>query len=325
MSRYILAMIVVIVTASFNLLFALSAHHAPPLCQPFYLLKATHRLCYSLYVNTKVRHILNVCTACGLLLAILGTPLLAHAQSSKAIAQGFTADTRRGALVAGAIVSTKANDQRKVELAATDSAQRLVGVIDKRPLVTISSSNNEVAVVLSGATTVLVSDINGDIKTSDKIAVSPIAGVGMRATEDGQIIGTAQTAFNTSGTQTRTISDSDGKKHTVHIGFMPLQVGVAAYQAPGGSFLPPILQNAANSIAGRAVPLIRILVCGILLIVGAVTVTILVYSAIRSAMTSIGRNPLAASDIRKSMYQVLIVAFGILGGTILASYLVLRV
>jgi hypothetical protein len=260
-----------------------------------------------------------------MLLAILGVPALANAQSSKSIAQGFVADTRRGALVAGAIVSTKANDQSKVELAATDTAKRLVGVVDKRPLVTISADNNEVAVVLSGATTVLVSDINGDIKSSDKIAVSPIAGVGMRASEDGEVIGTAQTNFSTSGTQTRTVTDSDGKSHTVHIGYMPLQVGVASYQAPGGNFLPPILQNAANSIAGRAVSLLRILTCGILLIVGAVTVTILVYSSIRSAMTSIGRNPLAASDIRKSMYQVLLVAFGILGGTILASYLVLKV
>jgi len=147
----------------------------------------------------------------------------------------------------------------------------------------------------------------------------------MRASADGQVIGTAQTNFNTSSAQTRTITDSNGKQHTVHIGYVQLQVSVAFYQAPGSNFLPPIIQNAANSIAGRAVSLLRVLICGLLLMVGAVTVTILAYSSIRSAMTSIGRNPLAASTIRKSMYQVLIVAFGILAATILAGYLVLRI
>lgn len=317
-------MIVVIVTAHFNLLFTPCASGRSPSKLPFYLLMAARRLCYSLYVNTKVRHILNACTAGVILLGIVGLPAVAEAVSSEAIAQGFTTDTGRGALVAGTIVSTKAGGQHKVELAATDTAKRLVGVVDKNPLVTISAANNEVAVVLSGTTSVLVSDINGGIKSGDKIATSPIAGVGMRASEDGQVIGTAQTDLTTSNAQTRTVTDNSSKKHTVHIGYIQLQVGVAFYQAPDSSFLPPLIQNTVNSIAGRAVSLLRVIISGLLLLVGAITVTILVYSSIRSSMTSIGRNPLAAGAIRKSMYQVLLVAFGILAGTILGSYLVLK-
>jgi hypothetical protein len=42
-------------------------------------------------------------------------------------------------------------------------------------------------------------------------------------------------------------------------------------------------------------------------------------------MTSIGRNPLAAGAIRRSMYQVFAVGFGIFGASVLDGYLVLRV
>jgi hypothetical protein len=282
------------------------------------------RLWYAQYVITSVRQLLALCIPCGILLAVT-LPSAVSAQSSKSIAQGFTGDTRRGALAAGALVSTQAGNEHKVELAATDTAKRLIGVVDKNPLVTIAGSSREVAVVLNGGTNVLVSDINGAIHTSDKITASPIAGVGMRATEDSQIVGTAQEDFSTSGAQTRTITDSDGKAHSVHIGYIPLQVGVAYYQAPGSNFLPPFIQNAVNSIAGRAVSLIRILICSVLLLIGAIAVTVLSYSSIRSAMTSIGRNPLAAGAIRKSLYQVLFVALGILAGTLVASYLVLKV
>ena len=225
----------------------------------------------------------------------------------------------------GTLVSTQTGNPRRVELAATDTAKRLVGVVDKNPLLTISDGSREVAVVLTGSTQVLVSDIIGAPQTGDKITASPVTGVGMRASEDSQVVGTAQAGFTAAGAQTRTITDSDGKAHTVHIGYIPLQIGIAYYQAPGSNFLPPFIQDAANSLAGRAVSLFRMLLCAVLLLIGAVTATVLVYSSMRSAMTSIGRNPLAAGAIRKSLYQMLLIAFGILAGALLAGYVVLKV
>jgi len=248
----------------------------------------------------------------------------AHAQqSTSSIAQGFQADSGNGEVVVGALVSIKTNNTHAVELATTASADHLIGIVDKNSLVTISGNNSEVEVVISGTTSVLVSDINGTIRSGDKITVSPIAGVGMLATADSQVVGAAQSDFRSQSTQT--ITDKSGKSHTVHIGQIPLQVGIAYYQAPGSNFLPPFIQNVANSLAGRQVSLIRILLCTILLLLGFVSVAVLIYSSVRSAMTSLGRNPLAAKAIRRGLYQVSIVSVVVVSGALLASYLILNV
>jgi hypothetical protein len=250
-------------------------------------------------------------------------PVVEAQQSNGTIAQGFQTEGNSDDIVAGALVIIKDGKARLVDLATLDSAGRLIGVIDKNPLVAISNDSQEVQVVLSGTTNVLVSDINGPIKASDKITASPIAGVGMLATGNSQVVGTAQTDFETDSSQTRTITDRDGKSHNVHIGYVPLQVGVSYYQAPGSNFLPPFVQNIANSVAGRPVSLVRVLISSILLLLGFVYGGILTFTAVRSSMNSIGRNPMAAGAIRKGLYQAGLVSVVVVGVALLGSYLVL--
>lgn len=255
------------------------------------------------------------------LFLLVSTPL-AHAQSSSAIAQSFKSDDSQGDIVAGALVSTK-DDKNTVALATLSTSNRLVGVVDDNSLVSISEGDKGIDVVLSGSTSVLVSDMNGAIKSGDKITISPVAGVGMKATTDSQIVGTAQNDFKPAST--RSVEDRDGKSHDIRLGYVRAQIGIAAYQAPGSDFLPPFLQNAANGIAGRPVSLMRVLICSTLLILGFTTVVILVYTSVRSAMTSLGRNPLAARAIRRGLYQVGAVSLVVVGGTLLASYLILTI
>ena len=256
------------------------------------------------------------------LLAWFALPAVLCAQSNGSLAQGYAVDTGRGEIAAGALVSLKA-DSQVVELAATDNVDRLVGVADNQPLLVISGSSQQSQIVLSGTTTVLVSDINGNVKAGDKITASPIAGVGMRATADARIVGAAQSDFDAGKAQTRTISDINGQSHDVRIGYVPLQVGLANYQAPGSNFLPPFVQNLANSIAGRQVSLIRVVFAAALLLFGFVAIAMLISSSVRSAMISLGRNPLASANIRKSLYQVGGVTLLVLAGTLAACYLIL--
>jgi hypothetical protein len=271
-------------------------------------------------VSERLKNIGVILFSSALLLIVLSP--LAYAQSNSAIAQSFKPDTSQGDIVAGALVSTK-DDKNTVALATLGTANRLVGVVDDNPLVSISEGGKEVDVVLSGTTSVLVSDMNGAIKSGDKITISPVAGVGMKATTDGQIVGTAQNDFKSSDSQT--VNDREGKSHEIQLGYVRAQIGIAAYQAPGSDFLPPFIQNTANSIAGRPVSIIRVLICSTLLILGFTTVIILVYTSVRSAMTSLGRNPLAAKAIRRGLYQVCAVSLVVVGGTLLASYLILTV
>lgn len=246
----------------------------------------------------------------------------AYAASSAAVGQGFQADNSRGTVVSGAIVSFK-SDSHSVELAAPDTADRIAGIAVQSPLLAITGSGQEVQVVLNGSAEVLVSDINGDIHAGDKITASPIAGVGMLATSDGRIVGTAKADFDAAKAQTKTVTDIHDNPHQVHVGAVPLQVGLAYFQNQSSSFLPPFLQSLANNIAGKQVSVVRILICLILFLAALISLSVLVYSAVRSAMISLGRNPLASGNIRRSLYQVGLITLTVWGGVLVASYLVL--
>ncbi|HSX01380.1 MAG TPA: hypothetical protein VLF67_04010 [Candidatus Saccharimonas sp.] len=250
--------------------------------------------------------------------------------ATNALAQIFTASSAKGKIVAGALVSAQPGASGSVELADAATADRLVGIAAQDAVLVItgntsaaSASASQVQVVLSGSASVLVSDLNGSIKAGDRITASPIAGVGMRAGGSSQIVGIAQTDLKTATAATRSITDVHGASHSVHVGNVQLQVGIGSYQAPGSNYLPPALQSLADSIAGRSVSLARIIICSLLLLVALVSVGVLIFTATRFAMIALGRNPLAASGIRKSLYQVIFVSVVIVGGALLASYIVL--
>jgi hypothetical protein len=147
----------------------------------------------------------------------------------------------------------------------------------------------------------------------------------MRATSSTLIIGTAQADLSSVKTETRTITDKGGKKTQVKIGAIPVQVDKVFYEAPSdkNTFLPPAFQDFANTIAGHQVSPVRVLVAALLVILLFIAVTILLYSAVRSSIISIGRNPLSENAVRKSLVQVGLTVVGVLAFTIIVIYLIL--
>lgn len=275
-------------------------------------------------MNSLTRPLRFVLLLASLWLSFFGaTHVLAAQNTSAAIAQGFAIDGTTSDFVAGALVSTKTDNSNAVQLATAHSANRLVGVVGNEPLVALSDGAAKTQVVISGMAQVLVSDINGAIHAGDKITASPIAGVGMLATASDQVVGTAQGDLNTASAVAQTITDSEGQSRTVHLGRVSLQIGVSFYQAPTSGFVPPIIQGFADGIAGRPVSLVRILVCTILLLMAVVSTAALLYTAVRSGLISIGRNPLAAGAIRRGIAQIGFAVVLILGLVLLASYIIL--
>src|SRR5215831_15728974 len=143
-------------------------------------------------MTTHTRFVLNACCTISLLVGLLGSGLIAHAadNSGAAIAQGFKVDGTASDFVAGALVSVKDGQPDTVQLAGAASASRLIGVIGKNPLLSLSGGKNQVQVIISGTASILISDINGLVHTGDKITASPIDGVGMLASASTQVIGT---------------------------------------------------------------------------------------------------------------------------------------
>jgi hypothetical protein len=253
---------------------------------------------------------------------ILGVSSIS-AQGVASIAQGFqTSDPN---VVSGALVGLKNGTANTVELSNSRNVDRLVGIAGSKSLIELSGGAGLVEIVTSGSTAALVSDINGMVKTGDKITASPIAGVGMRATISTLVVGTAQANLASTTTETRTVTDKQGGKQTVHIGAIPVQVDKVFYQASQNqnSFLPPVLQDFANNVAGRQVSAVRVLIAGFLVILLFVIVAILLYSAVRSSIISIGRNPLSERAIQKSLLEVGLAVAGVLAFTTVSIYLIL--
>jgi hypothetical protein len=231
-------------------------------------------------------------------------PIAASAQGSSSIGQHF--DTKDTAVTPASLVSFAGDDSKSVELSRIDQASRIAGVVGSKPLIELSESGGGIQVVTSGTTLTLVSDINGNISTGDKITISPIMGVGMRATENGVVVGTAQGSLADTSTETRELTDQAGKKQKVKIGLVAVQVAVAFYSPDDGStsFLPTFMQEVANRVSGRNVSPIRVLIAALLLLLTFLSIVVLLYSSVRSSIISIGRNPLSERAVRKSLFQV---------------------
>lgn len=263
----------------------------------------------------------NITVAIATLTMFLFVPF---AQAQASISQGFNTDED---LAPGTIVSQK-KGEGTVESATSDDSTSLIGVASSQSLIELSSGTKQTQVVTSGTTKALVSDINGDIHAGDKITISPIAGIGMKAVQSSYVIGTAVADFSEAkDVSTRQIADKNGKENMVKIGSIPVQVNVSYYENidVNKSILPEFILNLARSVAGREVSVLRIMAALIVLVVGIISIGILLYSSVRSSIISIGRNPLASAAVNKSLLQVAFLALGVLLIMLSAVYLILIV
>lgn len=268
--------------------------------------------------NTKMHLIVGVA---GSTLILLTSSL--SAQGASSIAQGFKTDDAN--VVSGALVSLKSGTANTVELGTSANTDRLLGIAGEDSLIELSSGTGTVQIVTNGETRALVSDINGQVKTGDKITTSPISGVGMKALTSTLVIGTAQADLDSVKPETRVIKDKDGKEKSVRIGAISIQVDKVFYEAPqdANSFVPPVLQDFAASLAGHQVSPIRIIIAAFLAFALFAVVAVLLYSAVRSSIISIGRNPLSESAVRSGLIQVGLTVLGVSAFTIIVIYLIL--
>jgi hypothetical protein len=258
------------------------------------------------------------------LLQLCAVPVSAQ---SGAISQSY--QTSSSAVAQGTLLSLTSRGSSVVVPAGSDNASNLVGIAASKPLLELSGnagSQANVQVVVGGSTEVLVSNLNGPVNVGDKITASPVSGLGMKATYASEIVGVAQTNLSSVKTVTKSFVGISGGNITAKVGLLPIAVNVAYYSAAptGGSvsaFVPPFLQNLANSIAGKEVSPLRVLIGAITLVLGFATVVTMLYTGIRSGVISLGRNPLAADALRKGLIDILITAVGVLmvAGVIVAA------
>lgn len=225
----------------------------------------------------------------------------------------------------GAIVGLKDNTADQVEAANSSTADGIIGVVinaDTSLLSLTNGKSDQVQVATSGTTPVLVSDINGPITKGDHITASPIAGVGMKATDNVRIVGIAQSDLT--GATEESYKDKQGAAHTVHIGQVPVLVNVSYYfKEPDKTIIPSALQNVANALAGKNVSALPIIISAAIFVITIIIVASIAYSMIRSSIISVGRNPMSQSAIYRDLIQMSALDLGILAVGLIAIYLVL--
>jgi hypothetical protein len=249
------------------------------------------------------------------------------AYATGAIAQSFSSTSAN--IASGALVGLVTGQNGTVQPATnTGASTALIGVAVGQPLLALlSSGQHSVQVAVSGTAQTMVSDMNGPISVGDRITSSPITGVGMKAVSSGEIVGTAQASLGSVTTVNRTITARNGKATSVKVGLIPVTVDVQYYSAPAldaaSVYIPPIIQTFANTVAGKQIAPLRVLLGLLLCVFGSITVIIMLNAAIRSGIMSIGRNPLAERALLKGLVDVLLIALGIILISVVTGYAVL--
>lgn len=254
-----------------------------------------------------------------LLLVLVSVPAFA-------IARGYVTDDLelRPGMVVG-LSDSSTPEKPKVERAAYNKESKVIGVTTtpEDELVTIASGEQQVYVESSGEVDVYVSDIGGDIKSGDLLALSPLKGILMKADANPAIvIGIALEDFEASTAETKTIDDSSGQKE-VKIGKIRINQDHKAASNQQAGVTDSSLRRLGRSLTGREVGEIRVVIALIIFLAVLVAEGGIIYGAVSSALVALGRNPMAKKIIQKEMFRVILIAVVVLLVGLGAIYIIL--
>lgn len=253
---------------------------------------------------------------------LFGATIIHTAYAATTISQGYSTSST---IPVGSLVSLEKNSTDRVIAADLRSVENLIGVVINTDGSLLSLSNgqdNQAQVATSGVVAVAVSDWSGEIKPGDPITASNIKGVGMKAVTNTKVVGIAQGTMT--GIKKQTIKDEAGADHEVSLGQVPVLISVSYhYQTPDKTVIPAALQNVADSIAGKKVDSLPIILSGAIFLIMLITVTSIVYSMIRSSIISVGRNPMAQSAVYRDIIQLSVLVLAIIGVSLIAIYFIL--
>jgi hypothetical protein len=254
-----------------------------------------------------------------MLLGLLLVPAFAYATS---VSEEFiTTDKGLGVGMAASQTHQGTEGKRTVERASISSADRFVGVVtgldDSGP-----DSDVPVLVATLGEVSVVASDINGEIKKGDFVTLSPLKGIVMRAADsDTNVLGTALEDFSNEKAKTQEVNSNNGGKRTVLINNLKMDLNPrnVARSAKDTAFLVVF----GRSLTGKSVSQIQVVVALVIFFFLLVVEGSIVYGAIYSTITALGRNPLARKVVYKQLFQVSLAAFVILAFGLSVIYVVL--
>ena len=271
-------------------------------------------------------HIKNQLRLATMLLAgsLITTAVMLPAGLS-AIARGYI--TTDAGLQSGMVVALSVNESANstVERATQDNNNRVVGIVTTvdNSLVTVSSETAKVLVESEGQADAYVSDINGEVKQGDLLILSPLKGILMKYddTRAAVIVIAADSPVSAS---VYSYQEGNQKKDT---GIAKIKINLNRQGITNTSDPVPetTLSRLGRTLAGKDVNEVRVLIALVIFVVVLVAEGGIIYGAVSSAITALGRNPLAGKIIRGEMFRVALIALAVLLIGLGAIYGVLRI
>jgi hypothetical protein len=228
----------------------------------------------------------------------------------------------------GVALANQSNEQQEgfVEGVSLANSEKFVGIITtiSDTLVTFSDSTNNILVSSEGQVTAYASDINGDIKNGDLLSVSPIKGVLMKSgdSQTYRVVAIAAQDFSSITTEDRDLTTSQGTQ-SYRIGKLKAEISPNIVVSTQDENKKSVLSLAGESLTGKPVGQIQVLAALIIFAVVLIVEGSIIYGAIHSTISSLGRNPLAKKALFKQLLQVSWVGLMVLVLGFGAIYLIL--
>lgn len=247
---------------------------------------------------------------------------------AQTITEGFRSDQK---LQRGMAVKRNQDDPTKIEAVPQEKSNEVYGIVisaNDAPL-TLSEEGQAYYVATIGTFDVLVTTQQGPVNKGDYIAVSSIDGLGMAASQNDQTtIGIALEDFDGSNdvASNPVLKKPDGSETQLAVGRVQVDIDLGRnpnFKTPEAD-VPEALQKITESIAGKKISPFRAYVSVIVFLMTAATAGSLLYGGVRSAVISVGRNPLSKKSITKSMIQVVVTGLIVFISGLFGVYLILR-
>lgn len=185
----------------------------------------------------------------------------------------------------------------------------------------------QVAVQQEGTHEVLVTTLDGAITTGDIVGPSSINGTASKMVRDGWSIGVAQADFSAEsvGAVKSTVVDQQGISQDVYVGKIPVTIRIMQRMNPQQDLVSSnALQQAVQTIVGKQVSLVAIIIAGLVILVGFIIGGTLAFTAIRQGLQGIARQPLSKQAVSRRMIQAVIFAVLLMAAAVLVAFSILK-
>lgn len=251
----------------------------------------------------------------ALVLLVVPIVFLVVRVSATSVSKGYqTSDTEIRTGMAVSLTADSNSDNQKVEKSSSANRDKYVGIVSDvdNSLVTFGSKYSTIFVANAGTGEVYVSDLNGEVKQGDPLVISPIKGILMKAgssSMDTTSVAIALSDLDLASPQSKEIKLDSGETKQVSIGSINAEFGLNSISSPNKQ---NFLSVFGESVAGKPVSEIRVLIACVILFIILIVEGSIVYGAVSSSITAVGRNPLSKKSVYKQLTQTSILAAAIL-------------